>query len=80
METWYFTFGCGQPLGGNCQPILAPSYSAARAMMCSIYGDKWAFQYSQEQWESNRDNPDRYWPMEHELPVVTYNLPEEVEE
>lgn len=50
FETFYFTFGVGQKLGGHCQPIQAENYEKARQRMFDIYGNKWAFQYTEEQW------------------------------
>lgn len=71
MRTWYFTFCTDHPThGGCCQPIKAESWGAARAKMCDMYGTRWCFQYSEEEWESYRNDPNRYWQMERELPVV----------
>lgn len=67
-ETWYFTFGCGQPNAGYCQPIEAPNYASARTMMCAVYGIKWAFQYSAEQWE--RAGQQSTYLREIELPTI----------
>jgi len=46
-EIYYFTFGCGQPHEGWCQPILAEDGQVARAKMVELYGNKWSFQYNE---------------------------------
>ena len=70
-STWYFTFGCGQKHAGYCQPIKAPSYGSARAKMFEMYGAEWAFQYSEQEWNETKNNPNRWWELEKELAVVT---------
>ena len=51
MEKFIFTFGCGQENAGKCQPIYANSMAEARAEMVEQYGFKWAFGYSEKDWE-----------------------------
>lgn len=69
MEYWYFTFGYGQPHQGYYVKIKG-SYSEARTKMVKKYGIRWAFQYSENEWNDILNNPDRYWPMEKELEVI----------
>lgn len=66
MTEYIFTFGCGQPLAGKCVRI-SGSYGEAREKMCRIFGDKWAFQYSAEEWEKMKNDPHRTWPLEEEI-------------
>ena len=56
MEKWYFTFGKGMfledvSLANRVVEIEANSYGEAREIMISWFGDKWAFQYDEEEWE-----------------------------
>lgn len=53
MKKWYFTFGCGMAFEGYVQVVYADSYEEARSKMVDVYGIKWAFQYSEEQWQKN---------------------------
>lgn len=66
MNEWIFTFGCGQALAGKCVRI-SGTYGEARQKMMEVFGDKWAFQYSLEEWEQMKNDPNRMWPMEEEL-------------
>ena len=50
VNDWYFTFGCDQEHAGYYVRITAP-YSIARDWMFKKYGDKWAFQYGQNEYE-----------------------------
>lgn len=45
MESYYFTFGCGHPLGGFVQRVFASNEPKARETMHRFYGDRWAFGY-----------------------------------
>ena len=63
---WYFTFGCGQPHAGHYVRIKG-TQASSREKMWDIYGAKWAFQYSEEEWERLKNDPNRRWPMETEL-------------
>ena len=48
---WYiFTFGVGHVHAGMYVRIYG-SYSEARDTMFSLFGDKWAFQYTEENWQ-----------------------------
>lgn len=56
MEKWYFTFGKGMfledvSLANRVVEIEANSYGEAREIMISWFGDKWAFQYDEDEWE-----------------------------
>lgn len=52
MNKFIFTFGCGQANAGKCQPIFANTMREARAEMEKQYGLKWAFGYTEEDWEA----------------------------
>jgi len=54
MEKHIFTFGSGQPMAGHYQEIHAESPEQARDRMISLYGNKWSFQYTDQQWEESR--------------------------
>lgn len=70
MKTWYFTFCGNHELGGYCQPIKAQSWGVARAKMFELYGEKWCFQYDEEQWGSMKNTSTKLFPLEKELEVV----------
>lgn len=70
-KLFIFTFGGGQLHQGKYQPIYATDSGSARAKMHDLYGDKWAFMYTEEEWEAAALNPNRCWSMETPLePVV----------
>lgn len=71
-ECWIFTFGCGQEHAGKYVRIYG-TFFEARHKMFERYGDKWAFQYSEDEWERMRRNPKRVWKMETELEVGVDN-------
>jgi hypothetical protein len=74
-KVWYFTFCYGDPIhGGWCQPIKAASYGEARRKMFEMYGEKWAFQYSEEEWLQAKNDPRRMWSMEKEYELVEVEL------
>ena len=64
--TWYFTFGSGQEHEGHCIKIEG-SFESARQKMFDRFGSHWAFQYSEDEWERMKNDPNRYWPLETEL-------------
>ena len=66
MNEYIFTFGQGHPLKGRCVRIKG-TYGEAREKMCAKFGLNWAFQYSAEEWERFRNDPNRWWPMEEEI-------------
>jgi len=47
---YYFTFGFGQPHENGFYIIRATDYGSARSEMFRLFGDKWAFQYSETEW------------------------------
>lgn len=60
MKNYYFTFGCGiDDPHRNCYTVIqAESYDEARDIMFDRFGDKWAFQYDEEDWfiDPNKDD------------------------
>lgn len=52
MKTYYHTFGIGHPQAGRVQPIVADNATEALRAMFKKYGNRWAFQYTEKQWES----------------------------
>lgn len=62
-EYWIFTFGSDQLYEGKAVKI-AGNWRMARAKMCEKYGDNWAFQYSEEEWDEMSDFPGREEIME----------------
>lgn len=65
-QWWIFTFGVGQPNGGHYVKFYG-TYSEARDKMFEKYGTRWGFQYSEEDWLKDLNNPNRTWEMETEL-------------
>ena len=63
---WIFTFGCGQPNAGHCVRVKG-NLCEAREKMYEKYGEEWAFQYSLDEWEEFKKNPQMF-PMETEIP------------
>ena len=59
VENWYFTFGFGQQFPNGYVKISAASYGEAREEMVRQYGDKWAFQYSEEKFLPQLER----WPL-----------------
>lgn len=53
MKKYYFTFGKGQ-LHEDCYRIIeAEDFMTARARMFELHGSKWAFQYTEAEWNEN---------------------------
>lgn len=53
MEKFYFIFGIGQTLLANRYvEIEAENYEAAREIMLESFGTKWAFQYTEKEWDA----------------------------
>lgn len=46
---WYFTFGCGQIHAGYYVKFFG-TFGEARREMFECHGDRWAFQYSEQDW------------------------------
>lgn len=63
QKWWIFTFGCGHRFAG-CYVKIYGTYGEAREKMCNKYGDKWAFQYSEENWNAMKNDIHRMFPME----------------
>ena len=68
-QYWIFTFGVGQEHGGKYVRIKG-TYGEAREKMCNKYGNKWAFQYPEEEWDEYKNDPNRDWEMETELETI----------
>lgn len=62
-EKWIFTFGIGQPHEGHYVIFTGP-YTIAREKMIEKYGNKWGFQYSEQEWKDIENDPNRWWSME----------------
>lgn len=55
-KTWYiFTFGSGQEHHGHYVRIFG-TFEEARKQMIAEFGLKWAFQYSEKEWEDLKRN------------------------
>lgn len=65
-RNWIFTFGNEHRFAGKYVKIFG-TYESARAEMFKHFGDRWAFQYSEEAWQEIVDNPKRTWPVEEEM-------------
>lgn len=68
-EWWIFTFGCGQENAGKYVKIRG-TFQEARAKMFEKYGEEWAFQYSEKNWEEMKADKTRMYRMETELEVI----------
>lgn len=65
-EKWIFTFGSGQKHAGHYVIMTGPQV-IAREKMIEKYGNNWAFQYSEAEWEEMENDPNRFWPLETPL-------------
>lgn len=54
LKIYYFTFGLGHLYAGHVQPIAATSPLHALQAMVFTYGKKWAFKYTEEQWDKSK--------------------------
>ena len=79
MNKYYFTFGCGTPNKGKCQVIEASCELFARAKMFEIYGSHFCTSYGEEQWNEMKNNPNRPYELEHELPDIIIVSDEEAQ-
>ena len=50
LQTFYFTFGFGQPFENCFVKIEAPDWETARKEMIRRHGLVWAFQYRDDTW------------------------------
>lgn len=66
QENWYFTFGIGQEHAHHYVKI-SGTFGEARAEMFRRYGPHWAFQYSEEEWNEMKTDPNRRWEWPTEL-------------
>lgn len=71
-QYWCFTFGYGQEHEGYYVKAQG-TYGGARQKMIDMFGDKWAFQYSEEEWNKlekrNKEGTLEY-PLEKLLCVI----------
>jgi len=51
-QKFIFTFGEGQEYMGHFVVVWANNDTIARADMISAYGNKWAFQYTEDEWKA----------------------------
>ena len=65
-KNWIFTFGYGQPNAGHYVKIFG-TIGEAREEMMSRFGTKWAFQYSEEEWNEYVEEFKGKVPIEKEL-------------
>ena len=49
-ETWYFTFGSGQPHANQFFVVKNATYDEAREKMVHAFGQRWGFQYDEAGW------------------------------
>lgn len=49
-QTWYFTFGVGQPNVGAYYAVEGMTYMQAREVVIHIFGTQWSMQYDEERW------------------------------
>lgn len=69
MDEWIFTFGYGHALQGYYVRVKG-SYSEARRKMIEKFGLHWAFQYSAEDWERWKQDPNKWrWLTEQEIRI-----------
>lgn len=64
-----FTFGAGHLLSGTAIKVKGDKQES-RKRMFDFYGDRWAFQYSEEEWEKMKNDPNRDHPMEEITEVI----------
>lgn len=69
-EWWIFTFlNDGSEKAGKCVKIKG-TYSEAREKMVEKYGTHFAFQYDEDNWEKNWNDPDRCNQMEDVIEII----------
>src|SRR5574344_222105 len=52
VERWYFTFGSDHAHPGH-YVVFEGNFSETREKMCEKYLGRWAFQYSEDEWNKN---------------------------
>jgi len=81
---FYFTYGTnhldpkGRSLGGSITPIRAACSDAARHKMLSARGDKWAFQYTEDEGKEQIDKWDLTERRLEEVALIPSWTPQEV--
>lgn len=66
MKKFYFTFGVSQGLLAHHYLVVeAESYEQARSIVFDTFGNKWAFQYSEDDWIIKRDSKAWYDFLNH---------------
>ena len=60
MERYYFTFGVGlDKPHRNCYHVIeAEDAESARDQLFETFGQDWAFQYTEEQWQVSKEKYD----------------------
>ena len=66
---YIFTFGGSHLYAGKAVKVKGDC-DTARKKMFDFYGDRWAFQYSEEEWEKIKNDPTRDHPMEEIMEVI----------
>ena len=51
---YYFTFGIGQVNEGCYYVVENTTFDIARERMFEVFGEKWGFQYSEDEWLDER--------------------------
>lgn len=71
LKGYVFTFRFGDAkLGGHAQVVYAKDRGAARDIMCSQYGDDWAFQYELDAWLQDLRDPSYPVTLETIMPMA----------
>ena len=70
MNKYYFTFGSDSFNAGKCQIIQASCELYARAKMFQVYGNKFCTSYDEETWSKMKNDSNRKYPLEIELPQI----------
>lgn len=69
MPKFYFTFGYGTPYRNRYIEIEAEDYGSARARMVELHGQKWAFQYTEEEFKGQAEQFGLI-PLHHSMPSL----------
>lgn len=70
MKKFYYTFGMDNPNKGKCQIIEASCELYARAKMFEMHGRDWCTSYDSELWKKMKNDPNRCYRLEEELPDI----------
>lgn len=60
-QTWYFTFGVGQPNAGRFYKVEKATFAEARERMVANFGREWAFQYDGVDWHKHGVSQEERW-------------------